>query len=35
MKNAIEIGTHGRAAEKLLKTAEMLLGENEKVVWID
>nr|WP_222941192.1 PTS mannose transporter subunit IIAB [Erwinia aphidicola] len=29
------IGTHGWAAEQLLKTAEMLLGEQENVGWID
>jgi PTS system mannose-specific IIB component len=29
------IGTHGWAAEQLLKTAEMLLGEQENVDWID
>jgi len=32
---AIVIGTHGWAAEQLLKTAEMLLGEQENVGWID
>jgi len=32
---AIVIGTHGWAAEQLLKTAEMLLGEQENVAWID
>jgi len=32
---AIMIGTHGWAAEQLLKTAEMLLGEQENVGWID
>jgi len=32
---AIVIGTHGCAAEQLLKTAEMLLGEQENVGWID
>jgi len=32
---AIVIGTHGFAAEQLLKTAEMLLGEQENVGWID
>jgi len=32
---AIVIGTHGWSAEQLLKTAEMLLGEQENVGWID
>jgi len=32
---AIVIGTHGWAAEQLLKTAEMLLGDQENVGWID
>jgi len=32
---AIIIGTHGWAAEQLLKTAEMLLGEQDNVGWID
>jgi len=32
---AIMIGTHGWAAEQLLKTAEMLLGEQDNVGWID
>jgi len=32
---AIVIGTHAWAAEQLLKTAEMLLGEQENVGWID
>ncbi|MEQ4582380.1 MAG: PTS mannose transporter subunit IIAB, partial [Pantoea agglomerans] len=32
---AIVIGTHGWAAEQLLKTAEMLLGEQDNVGWID
>jgi PTS system mannose-specific IIB component len=32
---AIVIGTHGWAAEQLLKTAEMLLGEQGNVGWID
>jgi len=32
---AIVIGTHGWAAEQLLKTAAMLLGEQENVGWID
>ncbi|WP_159196443.1 hypothetical protein [Klebsiella pneumoniae] len=31
MTIAIVIGTHGWAAEQLLKTAEMLLGEQEKL----
>ena len=35
MTIAIVIGTHGWAAEQLLKTAEMLLGEHENVGWID
>lgn len=35
MTIAIMIGTHGWAAEQLLKTAEMLLGEQENVDWID
>ena len=35
MTIAIVIGTHGWAAEQLLKTAEMLLGEQENVAWID
>ncbi len=35
MTIAIVIGTHGFAAEQLLKTAEMLLGEQENVGWID
>lgn len=35
MTIAIMIGTHGWAAEQLLKTAEMLLGEQENVGWID
>lgn len=35
MTIAIVIGTHGWAAEQLLKTAEMLLGEQENVRWID
>ena len=35
MTIAIVIGTHGWAAEQLLKTAEMLLGEQENVGWID
>jgi len=32
---AIIIGTHGWAAEQLLKTAEMLLGEQQNVGWIE
>ncbi|WP_158784875.1 PTS mannose transporter subunit IIAB [Pantoea sp. BAV 3049] len=35
MTIAIIIGTHGWAAEQLLKTAEMLLGEQQNVGWID
>lgn len=35
MTIAIVIGTHGWAAGQLLKTAEMLLGEQENVGWID
>ena len=35
MTIAIVIGTHGWAGEQLLKTAEMLLGEQENVGWID
>ncbi|MFC0138869.1 PTS mannose transporter subunit IIAB [Erwinia mallotivora] len=35
MSIAIVIGTHGWAAEQLLKTAEMLLGEQQNVGWID
>ncbi|WP_312689180.1 PTS mannose transporter subunit IIAB [Kosakonia sp.] len=35
MTIAIVLGTHGWAAEQLLKTAEMLLGEQENVGWID
>ncbi|MEN4557201.1 PTS mannose transporter subunit IIAB [Pantoea agglomerans] len=35
MTIAIVIGTHGWAAEQLLKTAEMLLGEQDNVGWID
>ncbi|MFU0930163.1 PTS mannose transporter subunit IIAB [Kluyvera cryocrescens] len=35
MTIAIVIGTHGWAAEQLLKTAELLLGEQENVGWID
>lgn len=35
MTIAIVIGTHGWAAEQFLKTAEMLLGEQENVGWID
>jgi len=32
---AIMIGTHGWAAEQLLKTAEMLLGDQQNIGWID
>jgi mannose PTS system EIIAB component len=32
---AIIIGTHGTAAEQLLKTTEMLLGEQDNVAFID
>jgi len=32
---AIIIGTHGAAAEQLLKTAEMILGDQQNVAWID
>lgn len=35
MTIALVIGTHGWAAEQLLKTTEMLLGEQENVAWID
>ncbi len=35
MTIAIIIGTHGWAAEQLLKTAEMLLGEQDNIGWID
>lgn len=35
MSIAIIIGTHGAAAEQLLKTAEMLLGEQSNVAYID
>ncbi|AIN47371.1 PTS mannose transporter subunit IIAB [Candidatus Palibaumannia cicadellinicola] len=35
MSIAIIIGTHGSAAEELLKTAEMILGEQKNVAWID
>ena len=35
MTIAIVIGTHGWAAEQLLKTTEMLLGEQDNVGWID
>ncbi|MCX2908212.1 PTS mannose transporter subunit IIAB [[Curtobacterium] plantarum] len=35
MTIAIVIGTHGWAAKQLLKTAEMLLGEQDNVGWID
>lgn len=35
MTIAIVIGTHGWAAEQLLKTTEMLLGQQENAGWID
>lgn len=35
MSIAIIIGTHGSAAEQLLKTAEMILGEQSNVAFID
>ncbi|AFP84774.1 PTS mannose transporter subunit IIAB [secondary endosymbiont of Ctenarytaina eucalypti] len=35
MSIAIIIGTHGLAAEQLLKTTEMILGTQENVAWID
>ena len=35
MTIALVLGPHGWAAEQLLKTAEMLLGEQENVGWID
>ncbi|ANI31824.1 PTS mannose transporter subunit IIAB [Yersinia entomophaga] len=35
MSIAIIIGTHGAAAEQLLRTAEMILGEQENVAYID
>ena len=35
MSIAIIIGTHGSAAEQLLKTAEMILGEQDNVAYID
>ncbi|CAI1673586.1 EIIAB-Man [Serratia quinivorans] len=35
MAIAIIIGTHGTAAEQLLKTTEMLLGEQDNVAFID
>ncbi|BAE74602.1 PTS system mannose-specific EIIAB component [Sodalis glossinidius str. 'morsitans'] len=35
MSIAIVIGTHGSAAEQLLKTAEMILGAQDNVAWID
>lgn len=35
MSIAIVIGTHGSAAEQLLKTAEMILGSQDNVAWID
>lgn len=35
MSIAIIISTHGSAAEQLLKTAEMILGTQDNVAWID
>ncbi|UZX56628.1 PTS mannose transporter subunit IIAB [Yersinia ruckeri] len=35
MSIAIIIGTHGAAAEQLLRTAEMILGEQQNVAFID
>lgn len=35
MSIAIVISTHGSAAEQLLKTAEMILGAQDNVAWID
>ncbi len=35
MTIAIVIGTHGWAAEQLLKTAETPLGEQQNISWID
>ncbi|PIJ51426.1 PTS mannose transporter subunit IIAB [Erwinia sp. OLTSP20] len=35
MTIAIMVGTHGWAAEQLIKTAEMLLGEQQNIGWID
>ena len=35
MSIAILIGTHGAAAEQLLKTAEMILGAQDNVAYID
>ena len=35
MSIAIIIGAHGAAAEQLLKTTEMILGEQENVAYID
>ncbi|WP_099143184.1 PTS mannose transporter subunit IIAB [Xenorhabdus kozodoii] len=35
MSIAIMIGTHGAAAEQLLRTTEMLIGEQENVSYID
>lgn len=35
MSIAIVIGTHGSAAEQLLKTAEMILGAQDNVAWIN
>lgn len=35
MSIAIVIGTHGAAAEQLLKTVEMILGVQKNIDWID
>ncbi|AKZ65991.1 PTS system, mannose-specific IIA component / PTS system, mannose-specific IIB component [Candidatus Palibaumannia cicadellinicola] len=35
MSIAIIISTHGSSAEQLLKTAEMILGKQKNVAWID
>lgn len=35
MSIAMIIGTHGSAAEQLLKTAEMILGHQQNVAWVD
>lgn len=35
MSIAVIIGTHGKAAEQLLRTAEMILGDQENVSWVD
>ncbi|UVK77535.1 MAG: mannose-specific PTS enzyme IIAB component [Sodalis sp. Fse] len=35
MNTAMIIGTHGSAAKQLLKTAEMILGEQQNVAWVD